>query len=311
MSNILVTGGNGFIGSHLVDALAKEKSNHVTVLDLYPRTHETLPANATFVQGDLSDSGLVRHTLEDRAITLVYHLAWSTIHETALKNPTDDIQRNVIPSIQLFEACCAVDIQQVIFLSSGGTIYGIPQHLPIGEDHPTHPINAYGVSKLTVESYLQMYTHLHELQSMILRASVPYGPRQNPLRRQGAVAVFVYRALRHEPITIWGDGQTLRDYLYIDDMVQALLMARNYPATGTSILNIGGARVYSLNELVQVIEQTLGVTMQVRYEPPRNFDVQQLDLDTSAASRALCWRPVVSLDEGVKRLATWMQAQDL
>jgi UDP-glucose 4-epimerase len=302
MSHILVTGGNGFIGSHLVNQLAASKQHRVTVFDLYPRPYDTIPSGVQFIQGTLSNADLTRQTLVDQGIEVVYHLAWSTIHETALKNPAADIEHNLIPSVNLLEACLEAGVKQFIYLSSGGTVYGIPETLPIGEDHPTRPISAYGISKLTVEKYAQMYSYLHDMNYVIFRPSVPYGPYQNPRRRQGAVSVFIYHALRGEPVTIWGDGEAQRDYFYVDDLTRALLSALDSPAALNAAINLGGTEA-----LVAIIEQTLKVKIQVRYEAARNFDVPHLQLDIRTASEILHWRPQVSLSDGIARTAGWIK----
>jgi UDP-glucose 4-epimerase len=305
--HILVTGGNGFIGSHLVDALAYSGRHRVVVLDLYPREYEPLPASVLFVPGNLADVRLLRRTLVDHGIEVVYHLAWATIHETATKHPLTDIEQNLVSTVGLLEACREADVRRVIFLSSGGTVYGIPQQFPIREDHPTDPINAYGITKLAAEKYLQMYRHLYGLDYTIFRPSVPYGPRQNPRRRQGAVTVFIYKALRGEPIEIWGDGETLRDYFYIGDMIQALVAALEREEARNAVINLAGAQTYSLNDLVKLIAETLDLQVRVEYARQRKIDVQTLHLDIQAAAQRLGWHPHTPLTEGIRHTAEWIQ----
>lgn len=310
MKRVLVVGGNGFIGSHLVNKLAASGNAAVTVLDLYPRPYDALPKGAQFIQGTLSDSSLVRRILIDQGIEAVYHMAWASIHETANRDPEADVEQNLIPTISLLEACREAEVKRVIFTSSGGTVYGVPLTDTVTEAHPTNPINAYGVSKLTVEKYLQMYHHLYGLEYVILRPSVPYGPRQNPHRRQGAVTVFIHQALRGEPITIFGDGSTLRDYFYIEDMARALVAALDCPFSTDAIFNLAGSRGYTLNELVQVIEETLGLKLTVNYEPVRKFDASQLRLDVSAAAKRLGWQPTTSLSQGIELTAAWLREHE-
>jgi UDP-glucose 4-epimerase len=307
MSRILITGGNGFIASHLVTTLAAIPEHHVTVIDLYPRMYDLLPPGVTFVQGNLADVGLIRRTLEDQDIEVVYHLAWASIHETSLRNMAADIEANLIPTVHLFDECHTAGVKRVIYVSSGGTVYGVPQSLPIHEAHPTNPINAYGITKLAGEKYLQMLFHLNGLEYIIFRPSVPYGPRQSPHRRQGAIATFIYQALRRKPITIWGDGEVMRDYFYVDDMIEALLKALALPFEQSLIFNLAGMQIYTLNELVQMIQLALGVKIQVHYEPVRKFDVPQLRLDISAAAEKLAWKPTIPLLDGILRTASWLE----
>jgi UDP-glucose 4-epimerase len=305
--NFLVTGGSGFIGSHLVDKLRKDPERQVTVFDLFPRPYAPPPEGTEFIQGDLHDLELVRRTIIDQGIEVVYHLAWASIHETSIENPVRDVQSNLIPSIHLLEACRNTGVKRVVFLSSGGTVYGLPQVLPITEDHPTSPISAYGITKLSVEKYLQLFTYLYHFDHVILRPSVPYGPRQNPRRRQGAVSVFTYLALKGEPITIWGDGSVSRDFFYIDDLIDALLMACDSDKARNEIINIGGPKAYSLDELLITMKQVLGVDVQVIHESSRDFDVPEVNLDINRAKKLLEWTPAIELPEGIRKTAKWIK----
>jgi len=307
MQNILITGGNGFIASHLVDALINLKQG-VIVLDVYPRPYDKLPEGVNFMQGNLQDVNIFRRAMEDRRIDLVYHAAWANIHETALKDPVGDLKTNLVASINLLSACRDLGVKRVVFISSGGTVYGLPLKLPVQEDHPKNPINAYGITKLMVEKYLQMYHHLYGLEYTILRPSVPFGPRQNPFHNQGVVTVFIYKALMGEPITIYGDGEVVRDYFYIDDMTRALLATKDIAFDSmNAAFNIGGTIPYTLNELVEKIETVLGKKILRKYEPARKFDVPRLLLDTGLAQSQLNWLPTTSLDEGIIKTAEWLK----
>jgi UDP-glucose 4-epimerase len=307
MGNILITGGNGFIASHLVDALVDLKQK-VNVLDLYPRQYDKLPEGVNFVQGNLQDVNVFRRVMEDRQVELVVHAAWANIHETSLKDPVGDVQTNLVASINLLNACRDLGVKRVVFISSGGTVYGLPRNLPIHEGHPENPISAYGITKLMVEKYLKMYYHLYGLEYIILRPSVPYGPRQNPFHNQGAVAVFIYKALMGKPITIYGHGKVVRDYFYIGDLTRALLAAQDVPFDPIqATFNLGGSIPYTLDELVEKLEMVLGKKIIRKYEPARKFDVPQLLLDTSLAKSQLNWIPTTSLDEGILQTAEWLK----
>jgi len=306
--NILVTGGNGFIGSHLVDRLASQPGTSVTVFDIYPRLYGPLPAHTNFIQGNLNDIGSIRKALVDFNIKLVYHTAWANIPESAQKNVIADLETNVIPTVHLLDACCEVGIKRFIFLSSGGGVYGIPNKIPIPESHPTNPINAYGVTKLTIEKYLGMYEHLYGLENIILRPSVPYGPRQNPHRRQGVVSAFIYNALMKRPVIIWGNGKDIiRDFFYIDDLVEALIQVQEIPAGSEAVYNLGGSTPYSLDDIVRIVQDVLGIAIEVRQESPRAFDVPHLVLDISHAMNVLRWSPKTSVENGVARTANWIK----
>ncbi|MFQ3581831.1 MAG: NAD-dependent epimerase/dehydratase family protein [Chloracidobacterium sp.] len=309
MATCLVTGGNGFIGSHLVDQLVARAP--VIVFDRRERRYDTPPAGVRVVLGSLSDRDLVRNVLTEFGVETVYHLAWSSIHESATRHPVADIESNLVPTVNLLEACRESGVRRVVYLSSGGTVYGVPQTNALTEAHPTEPINAYGVTKLTVEKYLGAYHHLYGLEYVVFRPSVPYGPRQNPLGRQGAIAVFLYRALRGEPIVLFGDGQTSRDFFFITDMVEPLTQAGLSNLGTNQVFNLGGGQSYSLNEVVAMIEQVIGRTVPVRHEPARRIDVPRVCLDSTAAARVFGWQPTTSLREGLERTVAWMRTARL
>jgi UDP-glucose 4-epimerase len=303
MKKALVIGGNGFIGSHLVDALLQQEWG-VTILDLQERRYEPMPLSAYFIQGDLSQSYLVRQALA--GVDIVFHLAWATIHEVSNRDPAADIHANLIPSLHLLEACRESGVHRIVFVSSGGTVYGLPEELPILETHPQNPINAYGITKVAVEKYLHMFQHLHNLDYAVLRPSVPYGPRQNPLGRQGAVAVFLYRVAQGLPITIWGDGSVTRDYFHVSDLVDALIAASEKDLSTYRTFNVGGGEELSLSGLLQLVEETVGKKAVVDYQPGRDFDAPRILLDTRRAKRELNWQPKVSLVDGLAQTWEWM-----
>jgi UDP-glucose 4-epimerase len=299
----LVIGGNGFIGSHLVDQLVAN-GWEVVVLDFQERRYDSLPAGVHFIHGDLNQPYIVREALV--GVDVVYHLAWATIHEVANQDPAADISANLIPTIHLIEACRSAGTRRFVFTSSGGTIYGPAAQFPTTESHPQNPINAYGITKLAVEKYLQMFNHLYGFDYAVLRPSVPYGPRQNPLGKQGAVAVFLYRVSRNLPINIWGDGSATRDYFYIGDLVAALRAAAECPLDRERIFNIGGSQGITLNGLLKKIENTVGKKAVVEYQQARKFDAPKIVLDTTLAKQLLNWEAKVSLDEGLENTWKWM-----
>jgi UDP-glucose 4-epimerase len=299
----LVIGGNGFIGSHLVDHLVAA-GREVVVLDFQGRRYDSLPSGVHFVHGDLNQPYIVREALV--GVDVVYHLAWATIHEVANQDPAADISANLIPTIHLIEACRSAAVRRFVFTSSGGTVYGPPSRFPTDESHPQNPINAYGITKLAVEKYLQMFNHLYGFDYAVLRPSVPYGPRQNPLGKQGAIAVFLYRVSQNLPLTIWGDGNAVRDYFYIGDLVAALQAAGESHLDRQRIFNIGGGEGITLNSLLEKVEGAVGKKARVEYLPERKFDAPKIVLDTSLAKQVLNWEAKVAIDQGLRTTWDWM-----
>ncbi|NOZ50158.1 MAG: NAD-dependent epimerase/dehydratase family protein [Chloroflexi bacterium] len=305
----LITGGHGFIGGHLLRRLS-QIGHPVTVLDRTPPPpwlHDT--ARARFLRGDLLD--LVQQPDILRGIDTVFHLAWAHTPESATAHPVGDIQSNLISTIRLLQACAEQGVRRLIFLSTGGAIYGPVNTLPVPETHPASPISAYGVTKLATEKYIELYHHLHGLEYIILRPSVPYGPFQNPDGRQGAVAVFMGKILRGQPITFWGDGDAIvRDFFHVEDLTRACVLAMQYPAS-TGLFNIGGGTGVSLHELITLMREVVGLKQDVRVQqcPPRSFDVPRLVLDTTAARTQLGWHPTIPLAEGLQ--LTWQWYRDI
>ncbi|RPI02448.1 MAG: NAD-dependent epimerase/dehydratase family protein, partial [Zetaproteobacteria bacterium] len=234
----------------------------------------------------------------------VVHMAWTTIPATSNADPGADAEDNVLGSIRLWEACAARRVGRVIFLSSGGTVYGNAQRIPIREDDPTEPICAYGVSKLAAEKYLGLFHGLHGLDHVVLRPGNAYGPGQDPGRGQSAATVFAYRAFRNEPITIWGDGSATRDLLYVEDLADAVVRALAYDpgADGPRVFNVGTGRGTSLKELAEVVGLAAGRVPQVRYAPGRATDVTANVLDASRLRERTGWEPRVALAEGIARM---------
>lgn len=307
MTRVLVTGGTGFIGSHLVRGLTESGENDVAVFSTWKPSKQQLESGAKYILGSLGNPVLVEQTLRDHDIEVVYHLAWNSIHETSIENTAADLETNLLGTVNLLEACHKNGVRRVIFMSSGGTVYGLPDTLPINESQATHPICAYGVTKLAAEKYLGLFHHLYGLETVIMRPSVPYGPGQDPARRQGAIAVFIDRALRFEPITIWGDGSSLRDYFFVRDMVAPLIKAMSIPVGDNNIFNLGGNSAYTLRELISHIERALNLKVSVNFETARNFDVPELKLDCSRAKLELGWQPDTRLEEGILLTEQWMR----
>jgi UDP-glucose 4-epimerase len=301
----LVIGGNGFIGTNLVDAL-HDAGHKVRVFDLFPSRYREPHPNVEYVVGDMGNHGELHDAVQD--VDWVFHLAYATLPQTSNEDPGYDVRSNVINSIQLLEECRHSSVRKIIFISSGGTVYGVPQRTPIPEDHPTEPICSYGITKLTIEKYLALYQKIWGLNYVVCRLSNPYGPLQNPFAKQGAIGVFLGNVLQGKPITIWGDGEVVRDYIYIEDAVAALLRAAEYEAGDGDprVFNIGGGDGTSLNQLVQAIKQIVDAPVGVTYTPARALDVPANVLDISKAQKYLKWTPQVELAEGLRTTWDWI-----
>jgi UDP-glucose 4-epimerase len=302
----LVLGGNGFIGAHLVDGLLEE-GWPVRIYDRSPNRFRATPQNAEYVEGELGNHGLIRAAVE--GMEVVFHFVSTTIPKTSNDDPIYDVRSNLIDTLQLLESCVEAGVRKVVFASSGGTVYGRPQMVPIAEDHPTSPITSYGIVKLAVEKYLGLFEHLHGLDYAALRISNPYGPYQDPQGQQGAVPVFLNRLRTGRPVTIWGDGSVVRDYLYVSDLVEALKLAAE-TETRKKTLNVGSGRGTSLNELVAIIAEVTGERPAVEYVPGRALDVPANVLDVTRARDELGWNPKTDLTEGIERTWDWVRTLD-
>lgn len=300
----LVLGGGGFIGSHLCQSLL-EAGVEVALFDRPEARYLNLPALAgvQVFTGDFSDPDHVAPALAGR--DLVYHLVSATVPQTSNENPQLDIEANVVGTLHLLEAARKARVGRIVFASSGGTVYGIPQEIPIKESHPTDPISSYGICKLAIEKYLHLYWSAYDLDYRILRIANAYGVRQPVNTTQGAIASFLHRALHGEELTVWGDGSVMRDYIYVSDIVDALIKAGNH-AGESKLFNIGAGQGHSLLDIIGSIEQVIQQPLQVRYLPARAFDVPMNVLDISRARMQLSWQPAVGLLEGISRTHEWM-----
>ena len=305
----VVLGGAGFLGSHLVEALLA-RGVRVRVFDRPGadlRNLEEAGPGWTFLGGDFANE--VDQDAALRDVDTVYHLVSTTIPATSNDNPVYDVETNLVPTLTLLEAVRRHGAPRVVFVSSGGTVYGRPEILPIPETHPTRPIVSYGVVKLAVERYLELHHRLHGLSYAVVRLANPYGPRQDPAGAQGAASVFLGRAFRGEPITIWGDGSVVRDYVYVDDAVAGMVAAAERGGDA-GVYNVGSGEGTSLLRLVDAIGAAGGLRPDVRHEPGRAFDVPENVLDIARARAELGWEPRVPLEEGLRRTWLWLQARE-
>lgn len=307
----LVTGGAGFIGSTLVDRLLAE-GNRVDVVD---NLWSGSPANLadarscagdamTFHHLDIRDPSLLG-LIEELSPEVVYHLAAQADVRVSVARPAFDAEVNVIGSLNVMEGARRAGTRKVVVASSGGTIYGepSPEDLPVDEDHPQRPVSPYGVAKKVVDDYLYAYQVLHGLDFTALALANIYGPRQDPNGEAGVVAIFAGKLLSGEPCTIFGDGNQTRDYVYVDDVVDAFMLATD--GGGGMLLNIGTGLETSVNDLYASMAKATGVTEPPVYAPPRPGELARSSLDPSKAASTLGWVPRTELDDGTAAVLAW------
>jgi len=294
----VVTGGAGFIGSNLVDALLA-RGDEVTVVDnLASGKRENVHADAAFVERD------IREELEFGGADVVFHLAAQADVQTSMQRPEYDADVNVVGSVRVLEAARATGAQ-VVFSSTGGAIYGECDG-PAPEDSTLQPVSPYGIAKLCAEQYLAGWNRIHGSGHVVLRFANVYGPRQDSGLEGGVVAIFLERMARGEPTTIFGDGSQTRDFVYVGDVVDALLAAVGHDG-GT--FNVGTGRETSVAELHQACRTVAGSDEEPRLEPARLGDALRSVLDVSRIERELDWRARTSLDDGLRHTWKWTAAQ--
>jgi UDP-glucose 4-epimerase len=305
---ITVFGGGGFIGSTIVDRLLLD-GHSIRVFER-PRVGEYrkfLPHESVeWITGDLLAISDINRAIE--GADAVMHLVSTTLPKSSNDDPIYDVQTNLIATLQLLNAMVAQKISRIVFISSGGTVYGSPKYLPIDENHPTDPEVSYGITKLAIEKYLLMYGHLYGIKPVILRVANPYGERQRVETAQGAVGVFIHNVLKQNPIEIWGDGTVQRDFLHVSDVAEAFARAIDYSGN-KSVFNISSGTGTSLNSLLSMIEDASGVPINRTYKPGRSFDVPVSVLNNDLARDELGWTPKVTMREGVLRTFEWAKKE--
>ncbi len=295
----MILGGCGFLGRHVAVLLARA-GHKVTLADraepdfAFPEDVASRISWRDFEFGSANWDGLVADD------PIVHHYAWGSLPATANANPSGDLITNVHATLNLLEAQRRRGFGRVIFPSSGGTVYGKLRDFPVPETHSLEPITAYGAGKATAEVYLGLYRAMYGIDCRIARIANAFGAGQNLSRGLGAVTTFCSRALRGEPIIIWGDGEIVRDYIHVGDVAAALVALAHAERSEDFIFNVGSGVGRSLNEIVLVIESLVGRRLDVRRTANRAFDVPRSILSIERAQRVLGWRPRLSFAEGVR-----------
>ena len=300
----LVTGGAGFIGSHLVDRLLSSGYRVVVIDNLSTGKLKNLNPAAAFHHGDITDRS-VTEVLHKEQPDLVFHLAAQSSVSTSTKDPIHDANVNVIGALRLLEAARRHGVDKFIYSSTGGALYGDPEFTPCTEDHPVAPISPYGMSKYVGELYLELYHRLYQLNYTVLRYGNVYGPRQDPHGEAGVVAIFAQTMLEGKQPTIFGDGNQERDFIYVDDVVEANICAI-HKGDGRAF-NIGTGEKTSVNRIFESLQSIIKYRWAPEHGPGRPGDVYRISLDATRAAEGLGWTPKATLDDGLRQTVEYFR----
>lgn len=304
--NITLFGGAGFLGAQIARNLM-DQGYAVRIFDkpgAKANSHAVNLQGATWLEGDFANLEDIKKAVKGSEVIL--HLISTTLPKNSSENLPYDLVSNVVPTLQLLECAKNAGVKKMLYFSSGGTVYGQAQYLPIDENHPTNPLVPYGITKLSIEKYCQLYEKLYGLRTHILRISNPFGPTQLANHAQGAVGVFLSRVMNNQPIEIWGDGSVIRDYLYIDDLTRAVSDLIHYQGS-ESVFNIGSGVGLSLNEVILFIESALGKKAICKYHESRSFDVPENVLAIERVQQELGWLPQESFASGLQKTIVAIQ----
>lgn len=301
---ILVTGGAGFIGSNLTDALIQQGHDVSVVDNLSTGQKENLNKKAKFFELDLTDEKLTE-IFEIEKPEIIFHLAAQIDVRKSVTDPVWDAKQNILGSVNLLESAKKHKVKKIIFSSTGGAIYGDTDQIPTPEGHPELPISPYGIAKLTIEKYLYYYNKIFGLLYIALRYSNVYGPRQNSKGEAGVVAIFCDKLLANQNPVIHGDGKQTRDYVFVDDVVRANLAALESEKIG--IYNIGTSIEADVNKIAELIKSNIDTDIEFTYADAKEGEQQKSCIDYSKAKNELGWHPEINLEEGIKKTVDWFK----
>lgn len=307
--NILLLGAAGFIGTNLTIKLAENSNTNITLVDKHIAYFSSIQ-KFNFSNMELKEASFDKNM--DFSIIkgqdVVYHLVSTNIPTTSNQHISQDIEANVLFSSNLFEACVKHGVKKVVFISSGGAVYGKEARCPLSEDTPTNPISSYGVQKVTIEKLLYLYNYMYGLDYRIVRLANPYGPYQRPNGVLGAVTTFTYKALKGDTIQVYGDGSVVRDFIYIDDAIKGILNIVNGENKHRTF-NLGRGYGTSIKELLHSIEQTLNIKMDILLTPNRSVDVPINYLDISRYEKYYGSLNPISLETGIRKTAEFIKRE--
>jgi UDP-glucose 4-epimerase len=305
MAKILVTGGAGFIGSHVVDLFLAKGYEVVVLDDLSTGKLSNLNPGAKFYQMDIRSPEVREVFAAERPDYVSHHAAQAEVRRSVAQ-PSFDADVNILGSINLLECAREFEIKRFVYISSGGAVYGEPERLPCTEEHPANPICPYGASKHTVEHYLYMYHANYGLKYTVLRYANVFGPRQNPDGEAGVVAIFAGKMLAGEPALINGDGEQTRDFIYVGDCAHAnylVVTVDHQPG----VYNLGWGRPTSVKEIFFALAKITGYSRPVQHGPAKVGETRHIYLDAAKAARELGWTPTLTLEEGLKKTVSYMR----
>lgn len=305
---ILVTGGAGFIGSHLVDAFLQSGHTVTVIDDLSTGRESNLNPRASFQRADIRDGGAVERLFSTGRFDVVCHHAAQMDVRRSVADPVYDASVNVLGVLTLLEASIRHGVTKVLFASTGGAIYGEQDYFPADEVHPTRPVSPYGVAKLTTEQYLFYYKSVHGLNSICLRYANVYGPRQNPEGEAGVVAIFTRKMLKGEDPVINGEGKQTRDYVFVGDVVRANLLALEHPGSG--VYNVGTGVETDVNILFRHLKRLTGSGCEERHGPAKKGEQMRSVLDAKKIAGELGWSVTVPLEEGLRRTVEYFRHEN-
>jgi UDP-glucose 4-epimerase len=299
-TSCLVLGGGGFLGTNLCRRLLL-RGWRTGGFGLHCRFRADMPGLAWHA-GDFRDQAALAAALP--GYDVVFHLVHTTVPYSANLDVERDLAENVTPSLKLLDLCRDLGVKRVVFISSGGTVYGAAAQVPTPESAPTNPLTAYAVTKLAIEKYLALYENLYRLDYRVLRLANPFGPYQVPSKGQGVIGALLASARKGEPMPVWGDGSVVRDYVFVDDVIDAM-EAAIVDQSGERIFNIGSGEGRSLREVIAAVEQAMGQPIAVRMSAGRPLDVPRSVLDSARARAVLGWTPKTSFADGLQRTVAW------
>jgi UDP-glucose 4-epimerase len=295
---IAVTGGAGFIASHIADAYLSLGHEVVIIDNLSTGKRENIPANARFIEMDVNDSGIPELFMEEKFDIVNHHAAQMDVR-VSVQDPTYDARINILGGINIYESALRSGVKKIIFASSGGTVYGEQEYFPADERHPTKPISPYGIAKLSNEQYLYYYAHVHGLPSVAFRYANIYGPRQNPHGEAGVIAIFAQKLLKGEQPVINGDGLQTRDYVYVGDVVAANILALQPQMIGA--YNIGTGIETDVNTLFGHLRDLTQSTCEEQHAPAKQGEQMRSVLSHERIFASFGWTPKMDIVEGLSR----------